>query len=100
MSNVIWIILGMMLVTYIPRLFPFLTMSEDKLPSRMRKFLNYVPYTALGALIIPGVFSTTPEVPLAAIGGICFAIIYSWFKGGVFIPVIGSVVITFIILSA
>lgn len=99
MNNIIWIVLGMMLVTYIPRVLPFIIISEDNLPPRLRKFLNYVPYTALGALIIPGVFSATPGVPLAGILGIVFAIIYSWFKGGIFIPVIGSVLMTFVALS-
>ncbi|GAA0182241.1 AzlD domain-containing protein [Clostridium sediminicola] len=99
MNNIIWIILGMMLVTYIPRLLPFIIISEDNIPPKLRKFLNYVPYTALGALIIPGAFSATPGVPLASLAGLAFAIIYSWFKGGIFVPVIGSVLITFFALS-
>lgn len=98
MSKELYIILGMMLVTYIPRLVPFLFISKLKLPEKLRKFLLFIPYTALGALIIPGVFTATPEVPYAGLIGVGFAICYSWLKGGIIVPVLGSVFVTFGVL--
>ncbi|MCT4621306.1 MAG: AzlD domain-containing protein [Marinisporobacter sp.] len=98
MNNQVLLILGMMLVTYIPRLLPFVIVSGKKLPSKLDQFLQYIPYTALGALIIPGVFSATPEMPHASLVGMGFAFVYAWYKGGIIIPVLGSIVVTFLML--
>lgn len=98
MNNVLIVVIGMALVTYIPRLIPFFMVSKDDMPKGLRRFLTYIPYTALGALIIPGAFSATPDMPLASIAGIGFAILYSWIRGGIIVPVLGSIVVTFITL--
>ena len=97
MSKVIILILGMMIVTYLPRLIPFLMGNQKELPEKFNKFLSYIPATALGALILPGVFNATP---IAGIVGILFAIGYSWYKGGIILPVIGAILSTFIVLVA
>lgn len=97
MSNVLIMVLLMAAVTYLPRLFPFL-MITTKLPNKLRRFLQFVPYTALGALIIPGVFSSVPGHPFAVIGGIAFAVLYSWFKSGIIIPVLGAIALTYLSL--
>ncbi len=91
------LILLMMIVTYIPRLLPFLIISTKNLPKGILRFLMLIPYTTLGALIIPDVFSATPDKPLAGLAGIGFAMIYAWHKGGIIVPVIGSILITLII---
>ncbi|SCZ10099.1 AzlD domain-containing protein [Alkaliphilus peptidifermentans] len=98
MNNVLILIFGMALVTYIPRLLPFLIVSKSKLPDGLRQFLTFIPYTALGALIIPGVFNSIPELPLAAIMAILFATIYAWKKGGIIVPVLGSIGVAFAVL--
>jgi len=99
-NNIIILILGMMFVTYIPRLLPFLLMSNKKLPINLHRFLKFVPYTALGALIIPGAFYATPQMPVASIIGIGFAILIGWFRGGIVFPVLGSVLATFAVLMS
>jgi len=63
------LIIGMMIVTYLPRLIPFLLASKIKFPKGLRSFLRFIPYTTLGALILPGIFSATPQMPIAAIAG-------------------------------
>lgn len=98
MNNILILILGMAIVTYLPRLIPFLIKSEKEMPERFNKFLSYIPPTALGALILPGVFNATPQLPLAGVIGILFAVGYSWYKGGIIISVMGSILVTFIIL--
>lgn len=98
MNNNTLLILGMMIVTYIPRMIPFAMVSDKKLPSNLKRFLEFIPYTALGALIIPGIFSATPEMPSASLLGICFAFVYGWYKGGIIIPVLGSIMVTFIMI--
>lgn len=48
----IWlIILGMALVTYLPRLLPLTHLNEETLPDWMRRSLHYVPIAVLSALV-------------------------------------------------
>ncbi|WP_202976455.1 AzlD domain-containing protein [Anaerophilus nitritogenes] len=98
MNNYILLIVGMMIVTYIPKLIPFFILSKEKIPTKLNKFLKLIPYTALGALLIPDVFYTTPSIPQASILGIGFAAIYVWHKGGIIIPILGSIFVTFIVI--
>ena len=65
-DNLIPLILGMAAVTYGPRLLPFLFFSNTQIPRRVDAFLKCIPVAAIGALIIPGVISATPELPQAA----------------------------------
>jgi branched-subunit amino acid transport protein len=100
MNDMLVLIVGMMAVTYLPRLIPFFIVSQTTLPKRIHRFLQFIPYAALGALIIPGVFSATPNMPWAALVGIFFAGLYGWFKGGIIIPVLGSILVTWMMLSS
>ncbi len=99
MNNSLIIITGMMAVTYIPRLLPFLMISEKKIHARLRRFLSYIPYTALGALIVPGVMDAVPGNSTASIAGIVFAVIISWFFRGIIIPVFGSIAVTYLFMT-
>ncbi len=98
MNSVILIILGMAAVTYGPRLIPFLILSDRQVPKRVDAFLKCIPVAAIGALIIPGVFSATPDVPAAAIAGMTFTLIFGLWKGGIIVPVLGSVAVTYLVL--
>lgn len=98
MNNYKVLIVGMMVVTYIPRLIPFVLLSKLELPHKLRRFLRTIPYTALGALIIPGIFTATPTMPVAALIGGGFAFIYAWLKGGIIVPVLGAVLTTYLVL--
>ncbi len=99
MNDVAVIVFGMAFVTYVPRLLPFLLLKNKKLPQRLDAFLTCIPAAAIGALIIPGVFSATPEQPLAALAGILFTLVAGWWKGGIVLPVLGSVAIAYLVLS-
>jgi len=98
MDNVIPIIFGMAAVTYIPRLLPFLMLTNKEIPKRVDSFLKCIPVAAIGALIVPGVFNSTPDMPVAGIAGILFALVFGLWKGGIIIPVIGAVVVTYSVL--
>lgn len=98
MNNTLLLILGMMLVTYIPRLIPYKIIAVNKLPRGINRFLLFIPCTALGALIVPDVFSATPKMPSASLVGIGFAFVYAWYKGGIIVPILGSIFVTFIML--
>lgn len=98
MNNVIFIVLGMAAVTYGPRLLPFLILTHKKIPRRVNAFLTCIPVAAIGALIIPGVFSATPDLPYAAVIGMAFTLVYGLLRGGIIIPVLGSVGVTYLVL--
>ncbi len=98
-NNLIPLILGMAAVTYGPRLLPFLFFSNTRIPRRVDAFLKCIPAAAIGALIIPGVITATPDMPEAALLGIGFTAVYSLFKGGIIVPVLGSVGVTYLVLA-
>lgn len=98
MSRTIVIIIGMMIVTYIPRVVPFYMLSGRKLPKWLEMFLGFVPYTALGALIMPGAVMSVEGSYVAAILGLLFAGVYSYIKGDVIISVVGAIGITYVVL--
>jgi len=78
--NIFVLILGMALVTYIPRVLPAFVLDKLKFGPRFTKFINLIPYTAMTALIVPGVFSADPaRWYIGAIGG-AVAILLACFK--------------------
>jgi branched-subunit amino acid transport protein len=97
-SNLIPLIFGMAAVTYGPRLIPFLYLTNKKIPETVDAFLRCIPIAAIGALIIPGVFTATPEMPVAALSGMIFTLIVGLWRGGIIIPVLGSVVVAYLVL--
>jgi branched-subunit amino acid transport protein len=101
MKNYLLLIVGMMAVTYIPRLIPLIALSDKPLPPVVRRYLQYIPYTALGALIVRGVTETSTNTLLmvATIGGILMAALCSWFKKGLVISVLASILTAFVILT-
>ncbi len=99
MDNIIPLILGMAAVTYGPRLAPFLFFSDMKVPKIVDAFLKSIPVAAIGALIIPGVMTATPDMPAAALVGMTFTLVYGFFRGGIIVPVLGSVGVTYLFLT-
>ena len=78
--NIYLLILGMMLVTYIPRLLPSFFVGRLKYGKRFDKFINLIPYTAMSALIFPGILQIdASRWYVGAIGGM-IAIILACFK--------------------
>ena len=52
-KTVFLIIVGMALVTYIPRLLPVWLLSSRSLPPLVTTWLRYVPVAVLAALVLP-----------------------------------------------
>jgi len=98
-NSLIPLIFGMAAVTYVPRLAPFLFFRNTRIPVRLDAFLKCIPVAAIGALIMPGAFTATPDLPWAGIAGMGFTLIYGLFRGGIIVPVLGSVAVSWIILS-
>ncbi|MCT4660567.1 MAG: AzlD domain-containing protein [Tissierellales bacterium] len=98
MNRIFILIMGMMVVTYLPRVLPFYVMGKLKLNSRIEQSLKYIPYAALGALVIPGGFSGVKERPLVSIGALGAAVLLSYIKENLFLSVVGSVGFAYICL--
>ena len=78
--NVLLLILLMMIVTYIPRMIPSLICDKLHFGSSFKKFLELVPYTAMTALIFPGVISVDPAHLSVGIVGALVAVLLSLIK--------------------
>lgn len=64
-----WLLIaGMFVVTYLPRVVPFLLGREIELPLWVRRWLDCFPYAALGALIFPGILQAVPGRPWLSLG--------------------------------
>ena len=46
-------ILGMALVTSLPRILPLLMLSVERIPSWLRTWLEYIPVAVLAAMLLP-----------------------------------------------
>ena len=78
--NIPLLILGMALVTYLPRLIPSLIIDKVSFGKRFEKFIRLIPYTAMAALIVPGIFSADAERWYIGIIGGAVAVILACFK--------------------
>ena len=54
------IILGMCVVSFLPRVIPALFISKVKFSPFLKRFLDLIPYTAMTALVFPGIFYSVP----------------------------------------
>lgn len=88
---------GMFLVTYLPRLLPLLAIKPARLNPFIKRFLALVPITALGALLFPGLILDSAGFPAAGLTGIMLCALYSWLRGGIVVPVLIAVAVTFLL---
>jgi len=96
--DVLNVIIFMMLVTYIPRLLPMYLMNVDKIPDELKRFLSFIPYAALGALILPGSISAISGKPEVSALGIAAAAVIAWFNSNIIITVFLTVAATYLLL--
>ncbi len=78
--NIWLLILGMALVTYIPRVVPAFLTDKLKYGKRFGKFIGLIPFTAMTALVFPGVFSADAQLWYIGAIGAAVAIILSCIK--------------------
>ncbi len=57
-SETIPIIIGMGIVTYLPRWIPLFFLSKYPIPRWLVDWLDFIPAAILSALILPGIFTT------------------------------------------
>lgn len=74
--DVLLLLLGMSLVTYIPRMLPAAFVNKFNIGGKVEKFLKLIPYTAMATLIFPGILTVDPaNMWIGAVGGAVAAII-------------------------
>lgn len=88
------IILGCALVTFIPRLIPAIFVGRINFNKKQEKFLALIPYTALSALIVPGVLTVDNQLWYIGLIGAIVAAGMAWKK----VPLGAIVILTVIIL--
>ncbi|PRO64224.1 AzlD domain-containing protein [Alkalicoccus urumqiensis] len=91
-SHIIWMIIGMGLVTYIPRILPLITAASESWPDWLRRMLTRVPYAVLGALIFPGILYSLDSMAAALAGGVA-ALILSWLRAPLLAVVAGAILL-------
>ena len=91
------LILGLAIVTFIPRVIPALLMDRMSFGPKTEKFLRLIPYTALAALIFPGVLSVDASKPIIGIVGVLVAALLAWRKQPVMVCVPAAIAAVFIL---
>ena len=94
----IWLlILGMLAVTYPPRALPAVLAEKLRFSGRMEKFLKLIPYTAMTAMIFPGVLTVDAANPLVGLAGALVAGILAWRKRSVMACVLAAIAAVFLL---
>jgi len=90
-TAIFFTILGMMAVTYAPRLIPALFFANRSMPARLRRFLAVVPPAVLGALLCQSVFLDTGALRFTPdnlfLWGALITALLAWRTKGFFGPV-------------
>ncbi|MDC3417299.1 AzlD domain-containing protein [Aquibacillus salsiterrae] len=94
---IILTIIGMALVTVIPRFIPAYIVDKIQFPTWANRWLNAIPYAALGALIFPGISSVVPDRPSVGLIGGIIAIGLAFFGLNIILVVIAAISTVFIL---
>ena len=94
MDYIMVVILGCAVVTFIPRLIPALCIDRLNFSPKVEKFLNLIPYTALAALICPGVLTVDNQLWYIGLIGAVVAAGLAWKK----VPLGAIVILTVVVL--
>ncbi|MEG6575109.1 AzlD domain-containing protein [Caldibacillus debilis] len=92
-SGYVLLIIGMGLVTFLPRAIPLTVLQGIKFPPFLQEVLKNVPYAILGALIFPGIFFIDGENVLLGIIGALGAFALAFSGVNVIVVVIGSIIL-------
>ena len=94
MDYISLVILGCAVVTFIPSLIPVLFIDKLDFTPKAEKFLNLIPYTALAALICPGVLTVDNQLWYIGLIGAVVAAGLAWKK----VPLGAIVILTVVVL--
>jgi branched-subunit amino acid transport protein len=90
--KLVLLILGMAIVTYLPRAIPAALIGHLRFSERTEQFLSLIPYTAMTALVFPGILTMdATNLWIGLIGG-ATAFILGWRKLPIMVVIIGAVI--------
>lgn len=94
--NHLWLlILGMGIVTYLPRMIPMVLLQNVTLNPFLNRFLKFIPFAALGALIFPGVLESTGSIS-SAFAGMVVSMFLALLRMNIVLVVIGGIAGVFV----
>ncbi|MGM0902360.1 AzlD domain-containing protein [Mesobacillus maritimus] len=91
-KEIIIMIIGMGIVTFIPRMLPFIMFRGKELPPFLQGVLKNVPYATLGALIFPAVLYIQEDIWYGVIGALA-AFAVAFLGANVIVVVMGSIAV-------
>lgn len=87
-NKYLFILVGLCLVTIIPRVLPFFGNFLDRISAPGRRALLLTPYAVLTALIVPGIWSgSAGQSPLPVLAASLLAVVLAWKR----FPLVGTV---------
>ncbi|WP_031516071.1 AzlD domain-containing protein [Desulfofalx alkaliphila] len=95
MDKLIFLVIAMAIVTYLPRMLPMVLLSNIQLPPYLHTFFEFIPFAALGALIFPGILSSTGSTD-SAMAGCIVAIAIAYCRLNLMFVVIGGILGVFV----
>lgn len=95
---ILYIIIGMAVVTALPRIIPAIIVDKFMFRDWLNRWLQAIPYAALGALIFPGILTVKSGEPhVGLIGGIV-AVILAYFGLNIMFVVIGAIAAVYFLM--
>ncbi len=91
-STILFMIIGMGLVTYIPRMLPFVLFKGKEMPPFLQGVLKNIPYATLGALIFPGILLIQEDIMFGVVGALA-AVTLAFIGANVIFVVLGSIAV-------
>ena len=85
------IIMGMSLVTMVPRIIPAFIVEKMVFKDWINKWLSAIPYAALGAMIFPGILYVKENEPMVGIIGGIVAIGLAFLGLNIMFVVVGAI---------
>ncbi|WP_277631549.1 AzlD domain-containing protein [Atopococcus tabaci] len=55
-SSQLWLIIGMAVVTYLPRVLPVLMLSNREISAPLKKWMSFIPVAIFSALVFSDIF--------------------------------------------
>lgn len=95
---IIYIIIGMAIVTALPRIIPAFIVDKFVFPDWMNRWLQAIPYAALGALIFPGILTVKAGEPHVGLIGGLVAVVLAYFGLNIMFVVIGAIATVYFLM--
>ncbi|QGU94807.1 AzlD domain-containing protein [Clostridium bovifaecis] len=95
MERLVYIVIFMAIVTYIPRVAPIALLNNKDLSPFLKTFLKFIPFAALGALVFPQVLYSTKSIR-SAIAGCLISVACAFWRMNVVIVVFAGILGVFL----